>query len=297
MSEVLQVEQQSPLLGRNLNHDDRSRAFPMRAAEVVDRSQWRDKRVRLYSPLPNPNQPVGCCTGVAKAMQFNAIGNRKMGQVLDMDDALSIYSRASTLDPWSGSWPPTDTGSSGLASAKAAQQLGLGGEYRWIFGGADGGRRDAGDHGEHHGEGVLPVGTEMIILAVMGVVKEFSKAVLAPLGALGANTPLGWVNGVLGLLPGAVRGLAPVVAGMVAPLGPGRGVEAHGGGGAHVEGLRPAVHRHGDAVVGQRLLLLRQSPGLVAEEPRGGAGQQRVGVHCALECDHLVRLRAGRVSR
>ena len=31
---------------------------------------------------------------------------------------------------------------------------------------------------------------------------------LAPLGALGAGTPLGWANGVLGLLPGALRGLA-----------------------------------------------------------------------------------------
>lgn len=131
------VQQQSPLLGRQLNHDERSRSFSITAIKQVPTSEWKDKRVRLYSPLPNPNQPVGCCTGVAKAMQFNAIGNRKMGRVLDMDDALEVYSKASELDPWSGSWPPTDTGSSGLASAKAAQLLGLGGEYRWLFGGAD----------------------------------------------------------------------------------------------------------------------------------------------------------------
>lgn len=137
MNTVEQVKQESPLLGRNLNHDERSRSFPMTAAETVTRSDWRDKRVRLYAPLPNPNQPVGCCTGVAKASQFNAVGNRRKGRVLDMDDALEIYSKASQLDPWAGSWPPEDTGSSGLASAKAAQQLGLGGTYRWLFGGAD----------------------------------------------------------------------------------------------------------------------------------------------------------------
>jgi uncharacterized protein YkwD/uncharacterized membrane protein required for colicin V production len=45
----------------------------------------------------------------------------------------------------------------------------------------------------------------VVSLAVIGLV---ARVLLAPLGALGATTPLGWVNGVLGLLPGAVRGLA-----------------------------------------------------------------------------------------
>jgi uncharacterized membrane protein required for colicin V production len=35
-----------------------------------------------------------------------------------------------------------------------------------------------------------------------------ARLLLAPLRVLGADTPLGWVNGILGLLPGAVRGLA-----------------------------------------------------------------------------------------
>lgn len=130
------VPQQHPLLGRQMVHDERSRAFALPAG--VDRSRWHDKAIRVYDPLPNPNQIVGCCTGVAKAVQFNAAGNRKRGTVLDMEMAESIYSKATTLDPWDGAWPPTDTGSSGLASAKAAQQMGLGGEYRWVFNGADG---------------------------------------------------------------------------------------------------------------------------------------------------------------
>jgi uncharacterized membrane protein required for colicin V production len=45
----------------------------------------------------------------------------------------------------------------------------------------------------------------VISLAVIGLA---ARVLLAPLAALGASTPLGWFNGVLGLLPGAVRGLA-----------------------------------------------------------------------------------------
>jgi uncharacterized protein YkwD/uncharacterized membrane protein required for colicin V production len=45
----------------------------------------------------------------------------------------------------------------------------------------------------------------IISLAVIGFAL---RIILAPLGAFGAGTPLGWVNSVLGLLPGAARGLA-----------------------------------------------------------------------------------------
>lgn len=133
--EVEHVDQQDHRLGRNKVHDSRSLDFPL--AVTVDRSTWRDKAIRLYEPRVNPNQKVGCCTGVAKCSQFNAVGNRRRGLVLDMDDAETIYSMNTRIDPWPGQWPPEDTGSSGLASAKTAQTIGLGGEYRWLFGGAD----------------------------------------------------------------------------------------------------------------------------------------------------------------
>jgi uncharacterized protein YkwD/uncharacterized membrane protein required for colicin V production len=56
----------------------------------------------------------------------------------------------------------------------------------------------------------LAAGAGFVIAAVvsLAVIGLAARILLAPLGALGANTPLGWVNGVLGLLPGAVRGLA-----------------------------------------------------------------------------------------
>jgi membrane protein required for colicin V production len=45
----------------------------------------------------------------------------------------------------------------------------------------------------------------VIAYAAMGLAV---RIILSPLSAFGAGTPLAWVNGVLGLLPGALRGLA-----------------------------------------------------------------------------------------
>lgn len=136
---VVTVNQQDRRLGRQMVHDPRSRAFP--AALRVDKSTWRSRSVALYDPYPNPNQTIGNCTGCQKAMAFNAIGNRqRVGRrwvIHNMDWATKCYELATSLDPWEGSYPPDDTGSSGLAACKAAQQMGVGGEYRWMFGGVD----------------------------------------------------------------------------------------------------------------------------------------------------------------
>lgn len=132
---VEKIVPEDPRLGRQIVHDPRSRSFAMAAS--IDRSTWHDKAIRLYDPIPNPNQEKGNCTGCSKAMQLNAVGNRVKGTVLDMADADTIYSLATKLDPFPGAYPPDDTGSSGLGASKAAQNLGIGGEYRWLFGGAD----------------------------------------------------------------------------------------------------------------------------------------------------------------
>lgn len=127
---------QHPKLGRQLVHDSRSLEFP--AKTVIDKSKWVSKTIEICDPETNPNQCHGECTGVAKCVQMNAVGNRVEGVVFDMDQAHAFYHLSSTLDPFTGEWPPDDNGSSGLASAKAAQQLGIGGEYRHVFDGADG---------------------------------------------------------------------------------------------------------------------------------------------------------------
>lgn len=132
---AVEIEQLRPNLGRHLVHDSRSLAFP--AIAFIDRSKWVSKTIRIYDPPTNPNQCHGECTGVAKCVQMNAAGNRVSGVILNMDNAHQFYHLASELDPFDGEWPPDDTGSSGLASAKAAQRLGIGGEYRHVFNGAD----------------------------------------------------------------------------------------------------------------------------------------------------------------
>jgi hypothetical protein len=130
------VPQERSNLGRQKVHDPRSKGFPV--AGVIDRSKWVSKSLRVYDPKRNPNQCHSECTGCAKAMEFNTVGNRVAGVVLNMDNAHEFYHLASTLDPFVGEWPPDDTGSSGIAAAKAAKQLGYGGEYRHVFNGADG---------------------------------------------------------------------------------------------------------------------------------------------------------------
>lgn len=131
---VALLDQFDPRLGRQIVHDPRSRGFAVAAPRSVTIS--RSFRHKVYSPRPLPSQRIGCCTGVDQCVKANATGNRVMGKVLTMDDAVRIYSRATQLDPWEGSYPPEDTGSSGLAAAKAAKEAGIIERYEWIFGGA-----------------------------------------------------------------------------------------------------------------------------------------------------------------
>jgi hypothetical protein len=124
-----------PRLKRHVVHDSRSLDFP--AQVTVDKSTWRTKTLRTYDPRPNPNQVDGNCTAVAKCVQFNTAPNRKVGVTLDMPFAENLYVYETQIDPFPGQMPADDTGSNGLASAKAAQHYKIGGTYRWLFGGAD----------------------------------------------------------------------------------------------------------------------------------------------------------------
>jgi hypothetical protein len=137
---VRAFEQHDPRLGRHVVHDPASRDFehrPRQLGQVVTGDKpwcWR-----IYEPMPVPNQPIGCCTGVDQCVRGNAAGNRVAGVVLTLKDALTIYSLATELDDevFRGRYPPTDTGSSGLFAAKAARRLGLISSYEWIFAGPD----------------------------------------------------------------------------------------------------------------------------------------------------------------
>ncbi len=132
---VVTIDQQDPRLGRQVVHDPASRNYPLRAAPLTELPATA-VRHRIYGPRQTPRQRIGCCTGVDQMIKCNAAGNRRTGIVLGMAEAERCYSRASQIDPWPGSWPPQDTGSSGLAACKAAQEQGLISGYEWLFAGA-----------------------------------------------------------------------------------------------------------------------------------------------------------------
>jgi hypothetical protein len=80
---------------------------------------------------PRPGR-LGSCTGKAACGALGTdpfygslAGKLQTGLKLDEAEAVSLYSAATRLDPYSGSYPPDDTGSDGLSVAKAAKNAGL----------------------------------------------------------------------------------------------------------------------------------------------------------------------------
>lgn len=118
-------------LGRHVNHDPRSRNFaaPARAAAAVSQRWYRQTAILNQGDL-------GSCTGNAADGVlgtdpfFPTVQQAKPDWDFGEAGALSIYSLATTLDPFKGQYPPTDTGSDGLSVAKACVQLGLISGYR-----------------------------------------------------------------------------------------------------------------------------------------------------------------------
>lgn len=119
-------------LGRHIEHDPRSRSFALtpRPQPLVTKFWNRT------SPILNQGS-LGSCTGNALVGFLGtepASLQLKPGTVLDEKLAVEIYSRGTQLDLINGCYPPTDTGSSGLAVCKAAIEKGLISSYRHTFG-------------------------------------------------------------------------------------------------------------------------------------------------------------------
>jgi hypothetical protein len=112
-------------LGRHVNWDPKSLQFrvtpqPARVLQTV-----RHRRI-----LGILNQgSLGSCTGNAAtgALGTTPVFDGLMPDhpVLDQSLAINIYSKATAIDPFGGTYPPTDTGSDGLSVAKVCQKMGL----------------------------------------------------------------------------------------------------------------------------------------------------------------------------
>lgn len=124
--------------GRAIEHDERSRNFPVRGLKKCP--GWP-------SPLPPKPKPknvlweprisalnqgnLGACTGYALVHAMSAAPEDRIPvdvNLLTGDLAVKVYSNATEIDQWQGEYPPTDTGSSGLAVMKVAKRRG------WVSG-------------------------------------------------------------------------------------------------------------------------------------------------------------------
>ncbi len=116
-------------LGRKVQHDPRSRNFPAPATGTLVSKSWSH-----YGGVLDQGQ-LGSCTGNAMAQCVNTKPvHLPRGRLLVEDDAVRLYSRATEVDDAPGTYPPDDTGSSGLAVSKAAQEAGWISAYQHAFG-------------------------------------------------------------------------------------------------------------------------------------------------------------------
>jgi len=122
-------------LGRNLHHDPQSAQYPM--ADLLDHSvPLASKRwVRRVAALDQGN--LGSCTGNAMTGHLATEPLHEpsgwKGLHYTEQTAVDLYSLATQLDEFQGTYPPDDTGSSGLGVCKAAQQHGWIDNYVWGF--------------------------------------------------------------------------------------------------------------------------------------------------------------------
>jgi len=114
-------EQTDPRLGRNVKHDSRSLEYQVEAAPLTTLKTVNHK---VNIGVLNQGQ-LGSCTGNAGTANLAANDLwENYGKVLTLDEkyAVGLYSRATAVDDYQGTYPPTDTGSDGLSIAKVLKE-------------------------------------------------------------------------------------------------------------------------------------------------------------------------------
>jgi hypothetical protein len=116
-------------LGRNVNHDPRSRGFRVSKARGTRDRVLHKRHSRVFD-----QGDIGSCTGNA------LVGALSCDPLFRADDrwgekkAVQAYSLATRLDPFDGEYPPDDTGSDGNSVCKAGVQLGWLARWEHAFG-------------------------------------------------------------------------------------------------------------------------------------------------------------------
>jgi hypothetical protein len=120
--------------GRRVNHDPRSLDHPAAVSSV--------RSVLWAHTAPVLDQgDLGSCTGNAITQLLNTtkfgharnVGHHGTGWLTEVE-AVRFYSAATMIDDVAGQYPPTDTGSSGLAVVKVGKSLGYFRAYTHAFG-------------------------------------------------------------------------------------------------------------------------------------------------------------------
>jgi len=122
---ILIPEKRPGRLGRHVEHDPASKAFATTHATAPLVSALHARTV-----LPFDQGELGSCTGNAMA---GLLSTAPFSLELTEDDAVTLYKAATKLDKIPGHYPPDDTGSSGLAVAKAAHNRGWLRAYHHAF--------------------------------------------------------------------------------------------------------------------------------------------------------------------
>jgi hypothetical protein len=122
-------------LGRHIRHDPRSAMWPVAGIPTASLASTAWTR-RI--PVLDQGQ-LGSCTGNAAASWLGTDDATRQGLTtfqggpVDEQLALDLYSKATDLDDYAGSYPPDDTGSDGLSVAKALQAFGMVSSYQHAF--------------------------------------------------------------------------------------------------------------------------------------------------------------------
>lgn len=122
-------------LSRNVKHDPRSRDHRYQPRSMAARLAAAGDDVAVEWPrrISHLNQAwLGSCTGNGTTCNAGTDSRNRtagrtspaLGTQLDEPYAIGVYSDATKIDPYQGSYPPTDSGSDGLSCAKVMKARG-----------------------------------------------------------------------------------------------------------------------------------------------------------------------------